>query len=229
MSSIVPGPQKKIEEGITAARSGAKPLNASDLNPSAPRHEELVGLDDWPPTLRTVVEADHDRISALASSRRRTADVALPGVVRGLDELLDLIAERLQADKPRLLRKPTAAATEVPLDDLAELLGIPPDELTAAPGRAERRTALRTIKQLRGQLKELEISHDHARLTRLVTFVVRLSLVVDSVPESTGTLAPIALDRYAEAKPDAQWDWTFSQKLEFWQETHRTLAERSNT
>jgi hypothetical protein len=228
VSSIVPGPQKKIEEEISAARSGGKPLDASDLNPSAPRQEQLVGLDDWPPAVRTVVEADHDRVTALVSNRRKTADLALPAVVRGLDALLDLIAERLQADKPRLLRKPTATATEVPLDDVAELLGISPDELASAPGRAERRTALRTIKQLRGQLKELEISPDHSKLTRLVTFVVRLALVIDSVPEATGALAPIALDRYANAMPDAQWDWTFSQKLEFWQETHRTLAARTS-
>ncbi|MEI8412683.1 MULTISPECIES: hypothetical protein [unclassified Kribbella] len=226
MSSIVPGPQKKLEEEITAARSGAKPLNAGDLNPSAPRQEQLVGLDDWPPTVRKVVEADHDRVTALASSRRKTADLALPEVVHGLDELLDQIAERLQADKPRLLRKP--AATEVPLDDVAELLGIPPDDLAPAPGRAERRTALRTIKQLRAQLKELETSHDHPRLTRLVTFVVRLSLVLDRVPEATGPLAPIALDRYANATPDTQWDWTFQQKLTFWQQTHKTLPTRSD-
>ncbi|TCO34115.1 hypothetical protein EV652_102180 [Kribbella steppae] len=229
MSSIVPGPQKKLEEEITAARAGAKPLNAGDLNPSAPKQEQLVGLDDWPPTVRTVVEADHDRVAALVSNRRRTADHSVPEVVRGLDELLDQIAERLQADKPRLLRKPTAAATEVELDDVAELLGIPPDELAAAPGRAERRTALRTIKQLRGELKELETSHDHSRLTRLVTFVVRLALVIDGVPETAGALAPIALDRYANAVPDVQWDWTFQQKLEFWQETHKTLAARSSS
>jgi hypothetical protein len=226
VSSIVPGPQKKLEEEITAARSGAKPLNARDLNPSAPRQEQLIGLDDWPPAVRTVVEAEHGRVTALASGRRKTADLALPKVVHGLDELLDQIAERIQADKPRLLRKPTAAVSEVPLDDLAELLGIPPDELSPAPGRAERRTALRTIKQLRGQLKELD---DHSRLTRLVTFVVRLALVIDTVSESAAALAPIALDRYAEAMPDAQRDWTFAQKLEFWQETHKTLAARTDT
>jgi len=229
VSSIVPGPQKKLEEEITAARAGAKPLTAGDLNPSAPQQEELVGLDDWPANVRTVVQADHDRVAALASNRRRTADHALPAVVHGLEPLLDQIAERLQADMPGLLRKPTAIATDAPLDDVADLLGIPHDELSPAPGRAERRTALRTIKQLRAQLKDLETAHDHSKLTRLVTFVVRLALVTDSVPEATGALAPIALERYADATSDAQWDWTFAQKLEFWQETHKTLAERSNT
>ncbi|MFI7063392.1 hypothetical protein ACIBL3_20585 [Kribbella sp. NPDC050124] len=222
MSSIVPGPQKKIEEEIAAALAGGKPLSTGDLNTSAAPKEELVGLDDWPQSLRTTVEADHARVTALAGNRRKTADLALPAVVRGLDELLNQIADRLQADKPGLLRKPTSPAPEVPLSDLAELLGIPTDELTP-PGRSEHRTALRTIKQLRTQLKDLE---DHSRLTRLVTFTVRLALVLDAVPDATAALAPPALSRFAEAAPDYQWDWPFAQRLEFWQQTHHTLTNR---
>ena len=224
MSSIVPGPQKKLEEEITAARAGAKPLNASDLNTSAPQHAQLTGLDDWPEPLRTVIEADYERVSALAANRRRTADHAVADVVSGLGELLDLVEDRLQADKPRLLRKSTAPSGDLPLDEVAELLGIPTDEVGPTPGRGERRTALRTIKELRSQLKELETSHDHSKLTRLVTFVVRLAVVVDSAPETAAALAPIALDRYAKAAPDYQWDWSFEQKLAFWQETRRTLS-----
>lgn len=224
MSSIVPGPKNKIDDAITAARSGAKPLSGGDLNAAAPQQVELTGLDDWPEPLRTVIEADHARVTALAANRRRTADHAVTEVVPGLEELLDLMAERLEADKPRLLRKPTAPATDEPLGDIAELLGIPAGDLDPLPGRGERRTALRTIKQLRGQLKELETSHDHSKLTRLVTFVVRLAVVVDSAPETAAALAPIALDRYAKAAPDYQWDWTFEQKLAFWQETRRTLS-----
>ncbi|MGW1341188.1 hypothetical protein ACWCOV_09050 [Kribbella sp. NPDC002412] len=225
MSSIVPGPQKKIEEEIAAALAGGKPLNAGDLNPSAAPKEELAGLDDWPQSLRTTVEADHARVTALAGNRRKTADLALPAVVRGLDELLNQIAEHLQADKPGLLRKSTSPAPEVPLSDLAELLGIPTDDLTPA-GRSEHRTALRTIKQLRSQLKDIEASNDHPRLTRLATFTVRLALVLDAVPAATGSLAPTALTRFADAAPDYQWDWDFNQKLDFWKQTHRNLTDR---
>jgi hypothetical protein len=221
VSSIVPGPQKKLESEIEAARSGAKPLNASDLNPVAPHVEDLTGLDDWPESVRSVVEDEHERVTALASNRRKTADLALPELVRGVDELLDLIAERLQADKPGLLRKSKATPADE-LDDVAELLGIPADEVVPAAGRGELRTALRTIKQLRAQLKEL----DHSRLTRMVTFVVRLALVIDGAPETASALAPIALDRFAKAVPDFQWDSTFEEKLESWQETRRTLAAR---
>ena len=85
MSSIVPGPQKKIGEEIDAARSGAKPLDASALNPSAPRQEQLTGLDDWPESLRAAIEAEHARVAALDSNRGRTADKAVP-------ELADCLA-----------------------------------------------------------------------------------------------------------------------------------------
>ncbi|WP_329002291.1 hypothetical protein OHA18_04270 [Kribbella sp. NBC_00709] len=221
MSSIVPGPQKKLEQEIDAARSGAKPLQAGDLNASAPPQEELTGLDDWPETLRAAVEAEHDRVTALATNRRRTADGALPQVVHGLGELLDQLADRLQADKPRMFGKSSTASAD---DSIAELLGIPADELTSAPGRGEHRAALRTIKQLRSQLKELETSHDHSRLTRLVTFVIRLAVVTESAPDSTATLAPLALDRYAKSSPDPQWDWPFDQKLAFWKQTRTTLT-----
>ncbi|TDW19521.1 hypothetical protein [Kribbella kalugense] len=225
MSSIVPGPQKKHEHEIDAARAGAKPLNAGELNAAAPHVEDLTGLDDWPDSVRSVVEDEHERVTSLASNRRKTADLALPELVRGVDELLDLIAERLQADKPGLLRKSKATPADE-LDDVAELLGIPSDEVVPAAGRGELRTALRTIKQLRAQLKELETSHNHSRLTRVVTFVVRLALVIDGAPETASALAPIALDRFAKAVPDFQWDSTFEEKLESWRETRRTLAAR---
>jgi hypothetical protein len=224
VSSIVPGPQKKLEQEIDAARSGAKPLQAGDLNASAPPQEELTGLDDWPDALRTTVEAEHNRVTALTTNRRRTADGVLPQVVAGLDELLSQLADRLQTDKPRRFGKSSDVSSDADLDAFAELLGIPADEVTSAPGRGEHRAALRTIKQLRSQLKELETSNDHSRLTRLVTFVIRLAVVTESAPESTATLAPIALDRYAKSSPDPQWDWPFDQKLTFWKETHTTLT-----
>lgn len=223
MSSIVPGPKKKLEEDITAARAGDKPLDASALNPSAPRHQELTGLDDWPDTLRATVEAEHARVTALETNRRRTADHAVPALVRSLDHLLDEITERLQADKPRLFGKSTPAE---PSADLAELLGIPPDELDPVPGRGEHRTALRTVKQLRSQLKDLEATPDHSRLTRLTTFVVRLAIVLEGAPEAATTLAPTALSRFADAAPDPQWNATFQEKLDSWQQARHTLATR---
>ncbi|TDO63967.1 hypothetical protein EV651_105190 [Kribbella sp. VKM Ac-2571] len=222
MSSIVPGPQKKIGEEIDAARSGAKPLDPSALNAPAPRQQQLTGLDDWPESLRTAIEAEHARVSALDSNRRRTADKAVPELVNRLDTLLDEIADRLQADKPRLFGKATPAAE--PSEDVAELLGIPADELDQPSGRGEHRTALRTIKQLRSQLKDLETTPDHSRLTRLATFTIRLALVVEAAPEPATTLAPIALARFTQGVSDSQWNATFAEKLTSWQETRHTLT-----
>ncbi|WP_327636987.1 hypothetical protein OHB24_00970 [Kribbella sp. NBC_00482] len=222
MSSIVPGPQKKIGEEIDAARSGAKPLDPSALNASAPRQEQLTGLEDWPESLRAAIEAEHARVAALDSNRRRTADKAVSELVRCLDTLLDEIADRLQSDKPRLFGKSTPA-TE-PSEEVAELLGIPSDELDQPSGRGEHRTAARTIKQLRGQLKDLEATPDHSRLTRLATFIIRLAVVVDAAPESAAALAPLALSRYTQGVPDFQWESTFPEKLTSWQQTRTTLT-----
>ncbi|TCC09938.1 hypothetical protein [Kribbella soli] len=222
MSSIVPGPQKKIGEEIDAARSGAKPLDPSALNATAPRQEALNGLDDWPESLRAAIEAEHKRVAALDSNRRRTADKAVPELVKCLDTLLDEIANRLQADKPRLFGKATPAAE--PSEDVAELLGIPADELDQPSGRGEHRTALRTIKQLHGQLKDLETTPDHSRLTRLATFTIRLALVVEAAPETAGALAPIALARFTQGVSDFQWEATFQEKLNSWREAHATLT-----
>jgi hypothetical protein len=219
VSSIVPGPQKKIGEEIDAARSGAKPLDRSALSPSAPRQEALTGLDTWPETLRAAVEAEYARVTALDSNRRKTADLAVPDVVRGLDTLLAEIADRLQSDKPRLFGK-QAPAADAPAD-IAELLGIPSDELVP-PGRGEYRTALRTIKQLRSQLKELAETPDHSRLTRLSTFVIRLAVAADAAPDSIPTLAPPALSRYAQALPDPQRNAPFPEKLNSWHQIHTT-------
>ncbi|MEU8224880.1 hypothetical protein [Kribbella sp. NPDC048915] len=221
MSSIVPGPQKKLEEEITAARAGAKPLDARDLNPSAPRHEALTGLDDWPESLRSAVETEYTRVAALDSNRRKTADLAVPGLVTALDTLLEGVADRIQAGKPRLFGRASAGEAS---PEAAGILGIPSDELEAVSGRGEHRTALRTIKQLRSQLKELADTPDHARLTRLTTFVIRLAVVVDADPQTATALAPIALVRFAESAVDPQRSATFAEKLDSWIHARATLG-----
>ena len=214
MSSIVPGPKKKLEEEITAARAGAKPLDASTLNPSAPRLQELTGLDDWPTPLRTAVEAEHTRLSALETNRRKTADRAVPSLAESLDTLLADITAHL--GKPRLFAKP-APATADPA--IADFLGIPTDALDAPPGRGDHRTALRTLKHLRGQLKDLATTPDHDRLTRLSTFTIRLAVTVEAAPDAAPTLIPLALTRYTQALPDPQWNKTFPEKLETWKQS----------
>ena len=217
MSSIVPGPKKKLEEEITAARSGAKPLDASTLNPSAPRHEQLTGLDDWPEALRVAVEAEHSRLTALETNRRKTADRAVPAVVESLDTLLSDITTHL--GKPRLFGKPAPTTAD---PEIAGFLGIPTEDLGASPSRGDHRTAVRTLKQLRSNLKDLAGSPDHDRLTRLSTFVIRLAVAQEAAPDSVATLAPIALARFTQATPDPQWNKTFQEKLDSWKVTLST-------
>ncbi len=230
MSSIVPGPQQKFEQDIDAARSGAKPLSAGDLNPTAPQHTGLSGLDEWPDALRAAVEADYERTTALTTNRRRTADRFVPALLKGLTELVDQIDTHLQSIKPGLFGKSTP--TEPPSTDLAELLGLPTDAVTATPGRSEHKEAARTLKAIRDQLKSQErhpdplareIPIDHAKLTRLVTFTVRLAVILTQAPEAA-PLIPTALEAFAEGTPDPQVDEPFAEKLEFWQETYEDLA-----
>jgi len=230
VSSIVPGPQKKLEQEIDAARSGAKPLAASDLNPSAPQHGGLSGLDDWPDALRSTVEADYERTTALTTNRRKTADNFVPDLLKGLTELVDQIEAHLQTTKPGLFGK--SAPVDPPSTDLADLLGLPAEAVNAVPGRGEHKEAARTIKSIRDQLKSQErhpdplakeVPIDHAKLTRLVTFVVRLALILHQAPEAA-PLIPAALEAFAEGLPDPQWNESFDEKLEFWQETYEDLA-----
>ncbi|GAA1158612.1 hypothetical protein GCM10009630_65940 [Kribbella jejuensis] len=213
MSSIVPGPKKKLEEEITAARAGAKPLDPSTLNPSAPRPEQLTGLDDWPDSLRTAVEAEHARLTALETNRRKTADRAVPPLVDALDTLLTDITTAL--GKPSLFTKPAPTPAD---PGIANFLGIPTEALDVRGSRGDHRTALRTLKQLRTQLKDQATTPDHDRLTRLATFTIRLAVALEAAPNSITTLAPLALTRYTQALPDPQWNKTFPQKLATWKQ-----------
>lgn len=174
-----------------------------------------MAVAGWPEDLQQVVQDDLRRTSALASYRWKTADTALQDVVRGLDDLLDLVAERIQAGEPKRSRRPTRKSTqgtaatallaELPFADVADLLGIPADEiddileLVTRRSRADRRTALRAIKQLRAQLQHIEITKDHSRLSRLFSFIVRLFLVLGTAVGSQSVSELVAGDPQLDA------------------------------
>ena len=172
----------------------------------------------WPPALQKVVEDDFRRASALAGNRRRTADAALRDVVQGLDELLVLAAGHIQAGVPgrskRLMRKTTPGAAaagrlgDLPLGEIADLLGIPADEVDevldairnpAGRSRAERRDALKAIKQLREQLQQVETARDHSRLSRLMSFIMRIVLVLGTAVGSQSVSTLVAGDPQLDA------------------------------
>lgn len=254
MSFIVPGQGKKNEE-VVGTRAGAKPLTPESTASAPVEEPPVVEIAGWPSELREVVEADFRRTSALAGYRWKSADEALVDVVRGLDDLLDLAAARIQDTEPqrsgRQTRKASAPTAEVSFDEVADLLGIPADELDGAiddtgrpirRSRADRRTAQRAIKQLRIQLQQVEVTMDHTRLTPLTGFIVRLVLAlgtaVDSqsaselatgdehldtlIPPAVGALAAFALERKTAALADA---WHEHEPATLAAQTHQDLLE----
>lgn len=248
MSFIVPGQGQKKEEAV-GTRTGAKPLNPESAEPAPLEELPQVEFGGWPEELQQVVVDEFRRTGALATYRWKTADDALVAVVRGLDDLLDLAADRIEDTEPdRSLRKVTAA--EVDFGEVADLLGIPADELGEAlvdgrpvrKSRADRKTAQRAIKQLRVQLEQVETTMDHSRLNRLVSTIVRLVLVLGTAvgPQSAaelvsadesqdaairmavGALAAFALERTMGTLPDA---WHNRKPAAAAAEAHEDLLE----
>lgn len=219
MSFIVPGQGQKKEEAV-GTHTGAKPLVPDALDVPSVEEPPTVELDNWPEELETVVEDDFRRTTALAAYRWKGADDALTAVVRGLDDLLDLAVEEIEASSP----KPAPASADLPFDELANLLGIPADDLDKVlkngipvrRARADRRTAARAIKQLRAQLEQIETTMDHQRLTPLLGFILRVTLALDLIttdedPDPTTqppvvALVAFALERRTAALPDSWQD-----------------------
>ncbi|MGW6279506.1 hypothetical protein [Kribbella sp. NPDC055071] len=215
MSFIVPGQGQKKEEAV-GTQTGAKPLVPDVIDVPSVEEPPTVEFDSWPEELETVVADDFRRTTALAAYRWKGADDALSDVVRGLDDLLDLAIEEIEATSP----KPTPAADGLPFDELADLLGIPADDLDKVlkngipvrRSRADRRTAARAVKQLRAQLEQIETTMDHQRLTPLLGFILRITLALDlittdedpdpAIDPAVVALVTFALERKTAALPD---------------------------
>jgi hypothetical protein len=181
-----------------------------------------------------VVEDDFRRTTALATYRWKGADDALTDVVRGLDDLLDLVIEAIDEPSP----KPESASADLPFDEVADLLGIPADELDKVlkngipvrRARADRRTASRAVKQLRAELDQLETTMDHTRLTPLLDFIVRVTLVLElittdddpdpAIHPAVIALITFALERKTAALPDT---WLARNPATTTAETHQNL------
>ncbi len=210
-----------------------------------------MDIAGWPAELQEVVESEFQRTSALTGYRWKMADSALVDVVRGLDDLLDVAADRIENTEPQRSRKASPPTADVSFDEVAELLGIPADELNGAidgtgrpvrRSRADRRTAQRAIKQLRVQLQQIEVTMDHTRLTPLTGFIVRLVLALGTTADSqsasepaagdehldtlilpaVGALAAFALERKTAALPDA---WREHEPATLAAQTHKDLLE----
>jgi hypothetical protein len=203
VSFIVPGQGQKKEEAVES-QAGAKPLVPESIDVPAPEELPELEFPGWSEELQQVVEDEFRRTSAFASYRWKMADDALVAVVRRLDDLLDLVEE--QIEEATASRKSASGTSDLPFDEVADLLGIPADEVDQAivdgrpvrKPRADRKTALRAIKQLRIQLEQIETTMDHSRLSRVSSSIVRPALVLGT---AVGSQSDLVEDDAAAIQP----------------------------
>ena len=146
-----------------------------------------------PSPLRRLLEHEEARSAALRRADRRAAKRAFAHVVADLDDLLDMVKAQLrlltggdQAAVRDGVSAPGAAdaLADLPLRDVADLLGLPRDTAgrvldrlreSGGLGGEDRRPVLRALDQLRLELRIVADDEDHSLLDRLVRVVVMLS------------------------------------------------------
>jgi len=202
-TSSQPGKPKKsvtAEARQQADRLAARPPRDDKkftvAAPRPPRPEEMVAAASGPPALQHLFEHEEIRLAARTADDLRLADRALSEVVGDLNQLLDSAATHLrQSGRGRSRQQvkdavPQLAAISglaaLPLGDVAALLGLPRGEadnvlaVLAKEGGispAKRHYALEQIEQLRGQLRQVELTKNHSLLDRLIGFIVKIGLL----------------------------------------------------
>lgn len=152
-------------------------------------------VPDGPPPspLRRLLEHEEARCAALRQADRRGAKRAFAHVVADLDDLLDTVKPQLRlltGDDQAAVRDGMSASgaadalSALPLHDIANLLGLPPDTAervldrlrdSGGLGGEDRRPVLRALDELRLELQIVADDHDHSQLDRLVQVAVMLS------------------------------------------------------
>ncbi len=146
-----------------------------------------------PSPLRRLLEHEEGRSAALRRTDRRAAKRAHADVVADLDDVLDMVRAQLrlltdgdQAAVRDGMSTPGAvdALSVLPLRDVADLLGLPPDTAgrvldrlreSGGLGGEDRRPMLRALDEFRLELRIAADDRDHSLLDRLVRVIVMLS------------------------------------------------------
>jgi len=160
-----------------------------------------------PSPLRRLLEHEEARSAALRRADRRAAKWAFADVVADLDDLLDMVKAQLrlltggdQAVVRDGVSAPGAAdaLADLPLRDVADLLGLPRDTAgrvldrlrdSGGLGGEDRRPVLRALDKFRLELRIVADDEDHSRLDRLVRVVVMLSGQVAAAVTATSWAA----------------------------------------
>jgi hypothetical protein len=240
LSYSVPGPER-------LARQTANPITEArdELERFAPKRPPNTG----PPDLDLLVTHEQARSAARRENNATAADRALTEVVDDVQGMLEFVAEELRSSGrgrsrqqvkdgvKRLVR--TSRLSTLPLRDMADLFNLPPDSvdtvvtaLTRDGGisPAERLDALKGIDHLREQLRQVEASHDHELLDRLLRFIVEIVVLVplsavgrgdlvikDVVKAATIALVALTLRNIATIsleRNDAQQLWALIDEIE---------------
>lgn len=150
-----------------------------------------------PPDITRVFLHEQKRVAARRAGDDRLADRALSVVVDELLGLLDITAahlreaarggtrQRVRQAVPQVVAR--AGIAGLPLGEVADLLGLPHDEVDVTLdllkrqgglSPAQRQQALSAIDELRARLSEAADTKDHSLVDRLIGFIVRIAALV---------------------------------------------------
>lgn len=189
--------QARQETERLAAQRATPPEKSKDGPGSKSVQQAEIASSVGADALSQLFEHEQIRTSARASGDAEVANHALRDVVGDLDKLLSHVETHLEESArgrsrqtvreavPQLTAMSNLAA--LPLVEVADLLGLPRESadgvinVLARDGGfspVERHYALRDVKQLREELRQVEISKDHTLLDRLIRFIMKIAIPV---------------------------------------------------
>lgn len=171
----------------------------------------LAVTDPLRRTIRQLLIDNSSRSAALSTGNQNFARIRLGDVVGDLNKLLDSVVDalakadargnrRTKSDLPNLLA--LSAARTLPLEDIAELLDVPHEQVDIVLHDLRRfggltpdavDGALSQIQNLRAELQNIVAEENHALLDKLVSLIGQVALAI-SVAVASGTLAASVVD-----------------------------------
>ncbi len=207
--------QGESEQPAPAAHEVLVPPKESERPESDVKRRNEIPVAVTDPLRRTIRQLlidDSSRSAALSTGNQNFARIRLGDVVGDLNKLLDSVVDALakadargnrmhtKSDLPNLLA--LSAARTLPLEDIAELLDVPHEQVDIVLHDLRRfggltpdavDGALSQIQNLRAELQNIVTEENHALLDKLVSLIGQVALAI-SVAVASGTLAASVVD-----------------------------------